>query len=610
MNGILGDEADAQRLLRVLGASEGIGRVPGAPPGAAGGGARPARGTAHRGEVRRAAEEVGARRLAGEKGWNALRIAYRRELLRLAAWDLEQPSALAVVDRVGVGAGRPGGGSARRVAAARTIREQGDVRGCRGHEARDHRHGQGGRARAELPQRRRRDLRHRERGDRRDRHPPRDGHHEGHRRARPRAAALGGRREPAPRGQGRRPGAQPRLAHRVLRAVGEELGVPGAAEGASARRRPRARRAVRGTGGAVRLVERLARGFRRLGAADAGARHREHPGGRGRHPAQARAGRAARRRVHDPAAAARARACRPAGAGAFDAGSSERPRGAWLHRARRGGGLRPRLPVPAAARASPAAVAHAAHPPHAPRRRRVAGPGASLRHRHHRGGSGRGLAADEARRAHPARAAVLPPAALGRRRAARRRLRAHQRAGRGAAGGDRVRRPAGRPAPHRRAHGRRLAALADPAHPAARHAPVVRRGRRPRLRAPDVPAAERRSGGGVLVPADAAGLVGRGPPPHARAVQLAVRRHPVRAHPRGRSLAGERRRTAPALARRAARGDGGDRRTARRRSGCRGEGPAHRPPPRGAAPRTRRHPGPDHASRNSAWRSARSPRPR
>ncbi|HWH26962.1 MAG TPA: bifunctional [glutamine synthetase] adenylyltransferase/[glutamine synthetase]-adenylyl-L-tyrosine phosphorylase [Pseudolysinimonas sp.] len=38
--------------------------------------------------------------LTGEAAWTALRVAYRRELLRLAAWDLEQNDGLLVVDRV------------------------------------------------------------------------------------------------------------------------------------------------------------------------------------------------------------------------------------------------------------------------------------------------------------------------------------------------------------------------------------------------------------------------------------------------------------------------------------------------------------------------------
>jgi glutamate-ammonia-ligase adenylyltransferase len=41
--------------------------------------------------------------LVGEPAWNALRIAYRAELVRLAAWDLAQPDGLQVVDRVAAG---------------------------------------------------------------------------------------------------------------------------------------------------------------------------------------------------------------------------------------------------------------------------------------------------------------------------------------------------------------------------------------------------------------------------------------------------------------------------------------------------------------------------
>ena len=98
--GLLRDEAFALRLLRVLGASEGMAaflvrhpeqldafRAPlTAPLPAAKYGALLAKSVAG---------------VKDEAGWNALRIAYRRELLRLAAWDLEQPDGLAVVDRVG-----------------------------------------------------------------------------------------------------------------------------------------------------------------------------------------------------------------------------------------------------------------------------------------------------------------------------------------------------------------------------------------------------------------------------------------------------------------------------------------------------------------------------
>ncbi|MEO8263624.1 MAG: bifunctional [glutamine synthetase] adenylyltransferase/[glutamine synthetase]-adenylyl-L-tyrosine phosphorylase [Pseudolysinimonas sp.] len=98
--GLLKDDASSERLLRVLGASEGlaaflvrhpeqlsaIGDPLDAPLGP---------------EPYRALIAASVDGLAGEAGWNALRVAYRRELLRLAAWDLAQPDGMLVVDRVG-----------------------------------------------------------------------------------------------------------------------------------------------------------------------------------------------------------------------------------------------------------------------------------------------------------------------------------------------------------------------------------------------------------------------------------------------------------------------------------------------------------------------------
>ena len=96
---LLADADATERLLRVLGASTGLAtfleRHPerlsvlaarlAAPPTAA--------------EVtqRFTAAVEG---LTGEPAWNALRAAYRTELVRLAAWDLEQPDGTLVVDRV------------------------------------------------------------------------------------------------------------------------------------------------------------------------------------------------------------------------------------------------------------------------------------------------------------------------------------------------------------------------------------------------------------------------------------------------------------------------------------------------------------------------------
>ena len=102
MDAILKDLAATERLIRVLGASSGLASflerhpehlaVFRAPLGA------PAD-----------ADVVGAVLLAavdgveGEAAWNALRTAYRAELVRLAAWDLEQPDGSAIVDRVAAG---------------------------------------------------------------------------------------------------------------------------------------------------------------------------------------------------------------------------------------------------------------------------------------------------------------------------------------------------------------------------------------------------------------------------------------------------------------------------------------------------------------------------
>ncbi|MDF2666573.1 MAG: hypothetical protein K0R81_2423 [Microbacterium sp.] len=165
----------------------------------------------------------------------------------------------------------------------------------RGDAVRDHRDGQDRRARAELRQRRRRHLRRRivERGRRvrgaRDRHRYPSGRADDarHLRSRDRTAPVGGRSEPAPRGQAGRVGAQPRFSPSVLRPVGEELGVPGALEGASDRGRLTARGRVRLCDAAPRLAQRGAGELRRGCAAHARARDRPHPRERGEPSAEA-----------------------------------------------------------------------------------------------------------------------------------------------------------------------------------------------------------------------------------------------------------------------------------------------------------------------------------
>ena len=122
-----------------------------------------------------------------------------------------------------------------------------------------------------------------------------------------RAGRLGGRRRTASRGQGRAAGAHARQPRGVLPALGEHLGVPGAAQGAAGRRRPRARRAVRasrsrrwcGRPPSVRTSSPT------CGRCVAGWSTTSRRGRRARD--QARARRAARRRVRRAAAAARAR---------------------------------------------------------------------------------------------------------------------------------------------------------------------------------------------------------------------------------------------------------------------------------------------------------------
>lgn len=99
---LLADDAATLRLLRVLGASSGLGdflihhpeqltvlreRMTALPDA---------------GEIR-ATLMAAVGDAQGEAGWNAMRVAYRRELTRLAAWDLEQPEGLQVVDRVAAG---------------------------------------------------------------------------------------------------------------------------------------------------------------------------------------------------------------------------------------------------------------------------------------------------------------------------------------------------------------------------------------------------------------------------------------------------------------------------------------------------------------------------
>jgi glutamate-ammonia-ligase adenylyltransferase len=97
---LLSDEDAALRLLRVLGASEGMAGFLVRHPEQLSALGKPLERPLTPAAYRKLLAASVAKQ-SGEAGWNALRVGYRRELLRLAAWDLEQPDGLAVVDRVG-----------------------------------------------------------------------------------------------------------------------------------------------------------------------------------------------------------------------------------------------------------------------------------------------------------------------------------------------------------------------------------------------------------------------------------------------------------------------------------------------------------------------------
>jgi len=96
---LLADDGATLRLLRVLGASSGLGEFLAHHPEQLGVLRAPLTGPGDP-DALRAALLAAVDGLDGEDGWNAMRVAYRRELLALAAWDLEQPDGIAVVDRV------------------------------------------------------------------------------------------------------------------------------------------------------------------------------------------------------------------------------------------------------------------------------------------------------------------------------------------------------------------------------------------------------------------------------------------------------------------------------------------------------------------------------
>ena len=96
---LLAEDDTAQRLIRVLGASSGLGdfllRRPEEILPSLGAASVPRDAATYRASLVEAVQG-----LTGEAAWVALRVRYRRELTRLAAWDLAQPSGTAALSEV------------------------------------------------------------------------------------------------------------------------------------------------------------------------------------------------------------------------------------------------------------------------------------------------------------------------------------------------------------------------------------------------------------------------------------------------------------------------------------------------------------------------------
>ncbi len=217
--------------------------------------------------------------------------------------------------RRGCRAGRPRGRGARGGACDRPRATPGRIGGL---PPGRHRPRQVRRPRAQLCERRGRPVRRRARGrsgggqGAADGDPARVPGHPDLLRPHRRGHAVASRRRPASGGQAGAARPYGREPSRVRRAVGQDVGVPGAAEGADGRRRRRAGPGVPRRGRAARLAGGRPRpGFVDDVAGHAPAGRRPHPGRRGRPAAEARPRRAAGRRVRGPTAAARPRPVRP-----------------------------------------------------------------------------------------------------------------------------------------------------------------------------------------------------------------------------------------------------------------------------------------------------------
>ncbi len=369
------------------------------------------------------------------------------------------------------------------------------------------------------PRQRRRRRRRRDRGAA-DRHPARQradqdlladhaGRHD-----------LPRRPEPPPGGPQRPAGAHAGQPHRLLRALGQDVGVPGAAQGPASRGRHRARAAVRGRARPDGLARGAAGSLRRGRAGHAAPGGEDPAGGPGWPGDQAGPGRPARHRVRRAAPPARAR---PHGRVAAQPGHAPGPGRAGrgrLRRTRRCRRPRRRVPVPAAGRAPAAAVPAAAHPCPAgrPGRSAQARPGdggtrwaerASPRWQPAERGSvrrvHRNVAAARPPGATAAREAVLPAAAGRGGPAGRRRDPPDAVRGGGPPRGARLRGSGRRAPPHPGPDRRGRPARGDSADAASGAARLVRRRGRAGRRFARLPPGQRRTGGIAVVPAAAPG---------------------------------------------------------------------------------------------------------
>ena len=308
--------------------------------------------------------------------------------------------------------------------------------------------------------------------------------------------------EPAPGGPQRAAGPDPRQSPRLLPALGQDLGVPGAAEGQAGRRRPQARPGLPGRAGAAGLAGGAAGGLRRRRPGDAAPGGRQPAGQPGRARDQARPRRAAGHRVRRPAAPARARQGRRDAARSRHAARARRPGGRRVRGQAGRGEHGPRPTGSCGSSSTCSSCASCGGPIRCRPTRRccassagrcarcaIAGPELAEAGRR-AGGSGRPggraddpLAAARRGRQAAAREAVLPAAARRGRAAARRRDQADL-AGRGRpARGARLRRPGRGAPPHRGADHGRIEEGSDPADAAARDARLVRRRAAARRRA-------------------------------------------------------------------------------------------------------------------------------